>query len=68
MSLSLSLPLMIAVYRRFTPQMVTASALFSCILLSQPLRAQDVPAAPMPQTTPVPAQPQPIRLASIAAA
>jgi outer membrane protein len=62
MSLSLSLPLMIAVYRRFTPQMVTASALFSCILLSQPLRAQDVPAAPMPQTTPVPAQPQAVHL------
>jgi outer membrane protein len=60
--MSLSLPLMIAVYRRFTPQMVTASALFSCILLSQPLRAQDVPAAPMPQTTPVPAQPQAVHL------
>jgi len=42
--------------------MVTALAIFGCAQLSPLLRAQNVPTAPMPQTAPVPAQPQAVHL------
>ncbi len=41
---------------------LTAVAVLSCTLLRPFLRAQDVPAAPVPQSAPVPAQPQLIHL------
>jgi outer membrane protein len=56
---------MTAAQRRLTVRlMVTAFAILGCMLLSPLLRAQaqDVPAAPMPQTAPVPAQPQAVHL------
>jgi outer membrane protein TolC len=42
--------------------MVTAFIIFACAQLALPLCAQDVPAAPMPQTAPAPAQPQAVHL------
>ena len=41
---------------------LTAVAVLNCTLLRPFLRAQDVPAAPVPQSAPVPAQPQLIHL------
>ena len=63
MSLSSPLPRMTAAYRRLNlPIMVTAFTLLACTQLSPLLCAQDVPAAPTPQTAPVPAQPQAVHL------
>ena len=61
--MSLPLPRMTAAHRRFTLQlMVAASIIFACTQLALPLCAQDVPAAPIPQTAPLPAQPQAVHL------
>jgi outer membrane protein TolC len=59
MSLSLFLPLpqMIAAHRRFTVLLITAITLLACAQLSPLSYAQDVPAAPTPQTAPVTLQP-----------
>jgi len=65
MSLSLFLPSTrkTAAHRRLTSLfMVTAFAILGSTQLSPLLRAQDVPAAPMPQIAPVPAQPQAVHL------
>ena len=59
--MSLPLPQMTAVRQRFT-LMVMAFAIFTCTQSPLPLSAQDVPAAPVPQTAPVPAQPQAVHL------
>jgi outer membrane protein len=63
MSLFLPLPQMIAARRRLTLLlMMMAVMLLACAQSSRLLSAQDVPAAPMPQTAPVPAQPQAVHL------
>jgi outer membrane protein len=57
MSLFLPLPKMTAAHRRLTLlRMIMAVTILACAQLSAPLSAQDVPAAPTPQTAPVPAQ------------
>jgi outer membrane protein len=57
MSLFLPLPKMTAAHRRLTLlRMIMAVMILACAQLSAPLSAQDVPAAPTPQTAPVPAQ------------
>jgi outer membrane protein len=61
--MSLPLPQMTAAHRRLTLLVIVpALAIFACTQFSLPLRAQDIPAAPMPQTAPVPAQPQAVHL------
>ena len=58
MSLSLPLPQMIAAYRRLTALLITmAVTMLACAQLTSRLYAQDVPAAPTPQTAPVTLQP-----------
>ena len=42
--------------------LLTAFAILACMPLPPALRAQEVPAAPAPQTAPVPAQPQTVHL------
>src|SRR5579863_9922693 len=61
-TMSLTLPQMTAVHQRFARLMLTAFAILACTQWSLPLRAQDVPVAPTPQTAPVPAQPQAVHL------
>jgi outer membrane protein TolC len=57
MSLSLPLPQMIAAYRRLTALLITmAVTMLACAQLTSRLYAQDVPAAPTPQTAPVTVQ------------
>jgi outer membrane protein TolC len=51
---------MTRVHRRFA-LLLAAVAILACLQLSPPLRAQDVPAAPAPQTAPT-AQPQAVHL------
>ncbi len=57
----LLLPRMTAATRR-TILLLTAFAILACPQLQPFMRAQDVPAAPTPQTAPVPAQPQAVHL------
>src|ERR1700689_1846569 len=57
----LLLPRMTAANRRPT-LLLAASVLLACLQLQPCMRAQDVPAAPAPQTAPVPAQPQTVHL------
>src|SRR5271163_1781782 len=63
--MSLPLPPMIAAARRPT-RLLAAFAILASLQLQPFMRAQDVPAAPMPQTTPqtvpAPAQPQAVHL------
>jgi outer membrane protein len=59
--MSLPLARITAAHRRLTPRLMVM-ALFACTQLSLPLRAQDVPAAPVPQAAPVPAPPQAVHL------
>ena len=61
MSLSLPLPRMTATNWR-SALLCTVFAVLACAQLSTFLSAQDVPAAPTPQTTPAPAQPQAVHL------
>jgi len=56
--MSFALAGIIASYRRFI--VVTGNAALACVLLQPTLRAQDVPAAPTPQSVPAPARPQAI--------
>ncbi len=61
--MSLPLPRMTAAHERLTLLlMMTAFAVLACTQLQPLLCAQDVPAAPMPQTAPAPAQPQAVHL------
>jgi outer membrane protein len=61
--MSLPLPRMTAARERLTlVLMMTALAILACTQLQPLLCAQDVPAAPMPQTVPAPAQPQAVHL------
>jgi outer membrane protein TolC len=63
MSLFLPLPQMTAARRRLAALLTTtAIALLACAQVSSPVYAQDVPAAPTPQTAPVAAQPQAVHL------
>jgi outer membrane protein len=57
----LLLPRMTATNRRPT-LLLAASVLLACLQLQPCMRAQDVPAAPTPQTAPVAAQPQTVPL------
>src|SRR5580698_7349133 len=57
----LLLPRMTAANRR-PSLLLAASVLLACLQLQPCMRAQDVPAAPAPQTAPVPAQPQTVHL------
>jgi outer membrane protein len=52
----------IAAAYRWLTLALAAFAILACAELSPLLRAQDVPAAPMPQTAPAPAQPQAVHL------
>ncbi len=61
MSFSLPLPRMTATNWR-SALLWTVFALLACAQFSPFLSAQDVPAAPTPQTTPAPAQPQAVHL------
>jgi len=59
----MSLPFSRITAARWRPTLLlTAFAILACARLSPFLRAQDVPAAPMPQTAPAPAQPPAIHL------
>jgi outer membrane protein TolC len=61
--MSLSKPQMTAANRRITLLLaMTALTLLACTQCSPCLRAQNVPAAPTPQTVPAPAQPQAVHL------
>jgi outer membrane protein len=61
--MSLPSPRMIAAHRRLTLRVIiTACSILGCMQLSRLLCAQDVPAAPMPQTAPASAQPQAVHL------
>ena len=61
--MSFSSTRMTAAHRRLTLLLrMTAFAILACMQWPSLVRAQDVPAAPMPQTTPVPAQPQAVHL------
>ena len=61
--MSLPLPRMTVAHERLTLLlMMTAFAVLACTQLQPLLCAQDVPAAPMPQTAPAPAQPQAVHL------
>ena len=61
--MSLPLPRMTAAHERLTLLlMMTAFAILACTQSQPLLCAQDVPAAPMPQTPPVPAQLQAVHL------
>jgi len=61
--MSLPLPRMTAAHERLTLLlMMTAFAILACTQSQPLLCAQDVPAAPMPQTAPAPAQPQAVHL------